>query len=512
LFKNIGSQWIRMVVFIVVGLIVPPLMNRFLGKETYGAWGLVMATTGLMKLLALGVPIATVRAIAAANTDLEINRVIGTSKRIFFMIGLIALVVGAGLFAFFELAYVTEKLVDGVMTSKISAEDAWAARVAFGLVVAHVALTFACQLPYAILAGKQKFVQQNKIMIGILLFRVSLIVGVLTLGGSLVLLAVVELITVIFEFVFPWRAVKRLNPGLRFSMADFDPDVMKSIFSFGGYMVLMHIGMKLAFQTDALVVGWGLNAQSVIDYNQSNTFIIYLIELMIGVGSVIMPMATKLQKEDKIRELENIFHKWSKITFSLALLVGSYLLVMGPAFVAWWMRDITFFEPAKKVVPALMLSCFVFLPIRAVTLPMLLGLGKVKFPAILFLVIGVLNVGMSMALIGPLGLYGVALGTAIPNVIYAVIVLVYACRQIDSSVWDYFSYVIPRCTLGALPVIAGLLWIREQFAPRSFIELFLTGIVMVIGFAIIWVGFVYRGDKYVDLQGHLSSFVGRFSK
>ena len=222
-----------------------------------------------------------------------------------------------------------------------------------------------------------------------------------------------------------------------------------------------------------------------------------------------MPMAAKLQKEEKVQELEGVFHKWSKITLSLALLVGIYLLVLGPEFIAWWMHDVTFFEPAKLVVPALMVSCFVFLPVRAVALPMLLGLGRVKFPAWLFLVIGILNVVISVALIGPFGLYGVALGTAIPNVIYAVVVLAYACRCIESSFLSYLSYVVPRCALGSLPVIAGLYWVREQFAPRSLFELFLSGIAMVMVFAVIWVGFVYRGDRYLDLTGRLKALLGR---
>ncbi len=512
LFKNIGAQWIRTLIFIAVGLFVPPLMNHFLGKGTYGAWSLIMSTTGFIKLLALGVPIATVRAIAAAKDEEEVNQVVGTSKKIFMLIGVIALFVGTALYFFFEQAYLTPHIVDGVLESKIAAKDAWAARLAFGLVVGHVALTFVMQLPYTILAGKQQFVAQNKIMIFVLLIRVSMIVSVLAINASIILLAIVEIITLVFEFILPWRSVKKRYPELRFQIRDYNKSSMKTIFNFGGYIVLLHIGMRLCFETDALVIGWGMNSQSVTDYNQSNAFIIHLIQLMMGVGGVMMPMATKLQKEEKFQELEQIFYKWSKITFSLALLVGIYLLVLGPEFVAWWMHDVSYFEPAKQVVPALMLSCFVFLPIRAVTLPMLLGLGKVKFPAWLFLGIGILNIGISLALVRPLGLFGVALGTAIPNVIYAVIVLVYACHQIDCRLIDYVRYVVPKCFLGSIPIVAGLFWIRATYAPRSLAELMISGIGMVVIFVIMWIGFVYRKDPLVDINGPLKSLLKKVSR
>ena len=48
----------------------------------------------------------------------------------------------------------------------------------------------------------------------------------------------------------------------------------------------------------------------------------------------------------------------------------------------------------------------------------------------MFLLAGVLNVVLSVALARPLGLAGVALGTAIPNVLFAAAVLVMACREL----------------------------------------------------------------------------------
>ncbi len=517
MFKNIGAQWIRTVIFIVVGLVVPPLMNLFLGQDTYGAWEMVMSTTGIMKMLALGVPIATVRAIAAAKDDQETNQIIGTSKKIFVFIGLAAIIVGGGFFWFFELIYLTPRLVETtvngisthVMESRIASEDIWAARIAFGLIVGHVALSFVLQLPYTIMAGKRDFVQQNKIMVFILLIRVLLIVCVLTTVASIVYLAAVEIATLILEFILPRRAIRKKYPMLRFRIADFDRKRMKTIFGFGGYMVLMHAGVKLAFQTDALVIGWGLDPAAVVHYARSNTFIIYLIELMIAVAGVVMPMAAKLQKEENLAELEDIFLKWSKITLSLALMVGIYLLVLGPEFISWWMHRVEFYEPAQQVVPALMISCFFFLPMRAVALPMLLGLGKVKFPAWLFLGVGITNIAISIALIGPFGLFGVALGTAIPNIIYAVVILIYACRAIESSILAYMAYVLPRCIIGAIPVIAGLVWLKAEFAPRSLPELMLSGIAMVVVFVVIWVGFVYRHDRYMDLLARLKSLLSR---
>ncbi|MCB9832499.1 MAG: oligosaccharide flippase family protein [Planctomycetes bacterium] len=495
--KNIGAQWFRQVIFIVVGVIVPPLMNAYLGKATYGAWELVMSTTGLMKILALGVPLATVRTIAARAAKKDqagLDRTIGTSMAIFIAIGLLALVAGGGLYLFFEWNYVP-RIEDPA--------DVGPARIAFAIITVQVALSFAMQLPYSILAGHHDFMRQNRIMIMILLIRSALIVTTLLNGGSLMLLAVIELFATTLEFLIPWRSLRRFYPHLSLSPRNFDRAEMKDIFSFGGYVVLLHIGIRLAFQTDSLVIGKWMTPEAVNEYARANTFLIYLIELMIGVGGVIMPMAARLQAEDRLRELESVFLKWSKITFSLGLLVGLYLLVLGPEFVAWWMHDDSFYRPAQEVIPALMISAFVFLPIRAVAMPMLLGLGRVKAPAMLFLANGLINLGISIALVGPWGLFGVALGTAIPNFAYALIVLVLACRSIDGSVARWCAYVLPRCLLGALPVLAFLYGWRRHFAPRDLVGLAVPGLLAVGLFGLIWVFFVHRADPQLDILARL---------
>src|SRR5437660_7395787 len=142
----------------------------------------------------------------------------------------------------------------------------------------------------------------------------------------------------------------------------------------------------------------------------------------------------------------------SKIARLLTMVAGLFLIVLGPRFIAWWV-DPTFEQPAGQVLQILMLSYLIFLPVRGVALPILMGLGKAGLPTIGFLVAGVLNLGLSIFLVRPFGLGGVALGTAIPNVLFAAMVFIQACRELDVSVAQFLRYVVPRAVLGAVPVV-----------------------------------------------------------
>ena len=108
---------------------------------------------------------------------------------------------------------------------------------------------------------------------------------------------------------------------------------------------------------------------------------------------------------------------------------------------------------------------------------------------------------LSIALVGPLGLIGVALGTAFPNVLLAAVVLAAACRELKIGVLAYLRYVVPRATFGAVPVLALLLWFRLGVQVHGLVGLVGAGLAMFLLFGLTWVFFVYRNDPYVDLRG-----------
>jgi peptidoglycan biosynthesis protein MviN/MurJ (putative lipid II flippase) len=141
-----------------------------------------------------------------------------------------------------------------------------------------------------------------------------------------------------------------------------------------------------------------------------------------------------------------------------------------------------------------------------VALPILMGLGKPKAPTIAFLIAGILNVGLSVLLARPLGLAGVALGTAIPNVLFAVVVLIMVCRELGITLSLYTRYVVPRAVIGSVPVLALLLWFKLGLQVSEMVGLIAAGSAMVVLFGLMWLFYVYRDDPFVDVRSHLTRF------
>ena len=496
--KNVGSNWgITLVTMVAVYVLTPFTLHR-LGEAGYGTWNLITAITGYLALLTLGVPMASLRYFAqhAASGDVrKLNEAIGSCTALYLMLGAAALLVGVGLYLFFHVAYDVPATIRG------------ASQLAFALAVVTAAAGFVGMLPGGVLQAHDDFVPRNVIRLAGVVLRIVLTLGLLVVWPSLSVIALIQFVCLAFDFWLCWWLMLRRYPGVRIRLADFDWKMVRQILSFSVYVLVLNAGIRLSFETDSLVIGKFLDVSSIPYFTVANSFLIYLMEFIIAIAAVVMPMATRLKTQGRTSELREIFLKWSKIALSLTMMAGLFLIVLGPRFIAWWI-DPSFEQPAGQVLQILTISYLVFLPVRGVALPILMGLGKPGLPTIGFLVAGLVNLGLSIILARTMGIAGVALGTAIPNVLFAGLVLWHACRELETPVGEYLRYVVPRATLGALPVLALLLWFKLGLDVRSLGGIASAGVAMVLLFAITWVVFVYRNDPYVDLRNRLRLRMG----
>jgi O-antigen/teichoic acid export membrane protein len=491
--RNIGSNWIVTLITIAATYILTPFTIHRLGSDGYGTWTLITAMTGYMSLLALGVPMACVRYLAqhvAEGDTRKMNEAIGSCVGLYLMLGSAAIFVGV------VLAFSFSSIYD--IPSPLRGDAHWA----FLMMALQVGAGFIGLLPEGIMFAHHDFVTRNSVRIVAVLVRLALTLTLLTLSASLVLLAAVQLIVLVFDFTVSMFLIRRRYPGLRVTLKDFDWRMVRKIFSFSMFVLLLGAGARLSFETDAIVIGAFLGVGAIPFYAVANSLVVYLMDFTIAIAAVVAPMATKLNTEGRVDELGTVFLKWSKISLSISLMAGLFLIVLGPRFIAWWIGP-SFERPAGAVLQILMASSLAFLPVRGVALPILMGLGKPRIPTIAFILAGLMNLGLSIAFARPLGLAGVALGTAIPNVLFAAVVLVVTCRELDIRVATYLRYVVPRAALGGIPPLALLLWFKFDVDVQNLGGLVVAGSAMVVLFGLTWIFFVYRHDPYVDVRPQL---------
>ena len=88
--RNIGSNWVLILLTIAVTYVLTPFIIDTLGTEGYGTWTLITSMTGYISLMALGVPMACVRYLAqdvAEGNARKINQTIGSCAGLYLLIG-----------------------------------------------------------------------------------------------------------------------------------------------------------------------------------------------------------------------------------------------------------------------------------------------------------------------------------------------------------------------------------------------------------------------------------------
>jgi len=496
--RNVGSNWVLIVLTVALSYVTTPFIVDTLGRDGYGTWTLVTAITGYISLVALGVPMALVRYLAQhiSGKDWDkANQTIGTCAGLYLMLCAAAFVVGTGLGIAF-------------MAYDIPASYRGDAYVAFGLMVVYVSLSFVGLIPEGIMFANHDFVPRNLVRVGTLLLRFGLTIGVLSVHPSLSFLAAIQLIGLSFDYLVSWTIIRVRYPAIRLDLRLFNWATLRQVLSFSLFVLLMAAGGRLSFETDALVIGALIGVSAIPFYSIANSLVVYLMDFIIGIAAVVSPMTTALSTEQRVDELREMFLKWSKAALSVTIAAGLFLIVLGPRFIGWWISA-EYEGPSGAVLQVLMASCFVFLPARGVALPVLMGLGKPRIPTIAFLAAGLLNLIMSALLARPFGLVGVAVGTAIPNVLFAILIVVLACRELNVTLVEYGRYVIPRAALGTLPTLGVLLWFKAGLNVTTVTGLVAAGIVMMVVFALTWILFVYRDDPYVDVRSPLARLWSR---
>ena len=494
MFKNVGSNWLLMLATMASAYFLLPFTLHHLGNDQYGTWLLLTCFTGYLGLLVLGVPMASVRYItrdASLRDYPAMNKTIATCAGMYLLIGLASLIIGLGLMVVFERAYA---IPPGIQN---------AVRISYLIVVSTTSVSFFAQLPHGFMASYHDFVGRNMVQTGSILVRIVFTVTMLRIYPSLMVLAFVQLIPVVIESAIMWAIVSHRYPEVRLDLSLFDWKMMRTIFSFSIFVLILNIGIQLSFQTDSLVIGKWLDVGQIPFYAVANTIMVYAMQFVIGIAAVVMPMATRMHAQGQHTELRKLFFKWSKIALSLTLFGSLFLIVFGPELIRSWIGS-SFEKPAGIVLQVLMFSGLVFLPVRGVALPILMGIGKPGKATVAFLASGVLNLILSVILVRPLGLLGVAIGTAIPNVLFGIVLLVICARELDFSILEYISRVVRLPLIGALPLAAALLWCDRSLHLRGFPGLALAGLISSVVFALVWGCFVYRNDDDINIPEALS--------
>jgi len=440
--RNVAANWIHVVWGVLWGLVMTPILLRTLGKADYGVWQLIHSLVGNYGLLDLGARSAVIRFVSkglAEKDDEAVNEVVNTALVLYIGVGTVALLITTAL-------AIVLPHIEGFAASGYEG-----ATLLIILLGATMAISLPGKLIEGVLSASERFDISNGIAIGFSLVRHLLFIALLFNGGRLIALAWVVLGVTVFERAFVVYMVLRTVPSLKLRLRHARRARVRSIFNYGIHTFFAHAGDRLRLSSDSLVIGSFLPPEMIAYFTIGQRPLMYLNKLNTSISRVLTPAfsRTEATSSGSTRNLERMLLGGTRINMYVTGLACLLLFFTGSRLIHLWVGTNDDWSQSINVLFVLLPAYLVAASSTSVS-SILLGTSRHQILSVATIVEGLLNVGISIALIGSLGLVGVALGTAIPMVLIQFFVLpIYACRGIQLPFTRYLRH-------GIAPVLPAL--------------------------------------------------------
>jgi len=460
--RGVLSNWFGFIFSALASFFLSPFIVRHLGDVGYGVWVLTGSLTGYLTLLDLGVRGAVTRYVAkfhANGSYKESTRVVSSALGIFTACGALAIVVGVAL----ALGVVDQfRIPDGYRAS---------AKAVIVIASGTVAVSLVGGVFGGIVVGLERFDLSNAVEIGATALRTTAILTILSQGGGLVSLALINLACAVVAGIVYAYVSFALYPGLRVDYRSWDPRYLRLILSFSAYSFLLQLGGVLVFYSDAVVIAALLPISQVTHFTIAGNLIAYCRELLSGVSTTTLPRASSLEAAGHLPELQRVVLGGNRLSMLVALPIVITFMLRGETFVGLWMGQ-EYAMPAGRVLFILSLYVAVAAGNQAAS-SAVLGIGKHKGLVPVIWAEALVNLGLSVLLGWRMGIEGVAWATTLPRMVTSLLVLPrYICGAFGLDLRQYALSSWVRPGLAVMPFAALTLATESSLETKSLAAFF----------------------------------------
>ncbi len=481
---NIVMNWVSMAVGMVVPFFLMPFVVRHLGPVAYGVWILAVSTVSYLNLLDLGLRSAIIRYVSKGQTEgkvEEARRAIGASLwfRLLIAVGVAGLSIALA-FAFPHLF-------------KIPHDLQHAAQVTVLLCALGVAISLLAGVFGGVLSAISRFDILSSITIGQTLARAIGVILILRSGRGLISLAYWEFTVILLSGLTTCFSAMKLYPACRVRLGRPDVMTLKKIWGYSFKTFVISVAVQIVFYTDNLVVGAFLSLGAVALYQIAGSLAMYSGQVASAMGATFIPMASGLDAAGRSKDLQKLLLRGTQASLGLMLPIGLTLLLRGKTFIALWMGPQLgpqFSQTSGVILQILLISQF-FTIANATAGQIAYGVDKHKTVALWAAVEAVFNLALSIVLVKTIGIYGVAWGTSISQVVIHLIFWPrYVKKELDVPIRQYLWEGWTKITLCSIPFgIASALVDKYWHASSKIVffgQVFATLPVYALGVAVIF--------------------------
>jgi O-antigen/teichoic acid export membrane protein len=490
--RNVSTRYLAIGIEALLGFVVLPYNVAHLGTSAYGLWILTGSITAYFSVLDLGYGGALVRFVAryrARRDFASLNEILSTIFCVFAGFGMltyvVAIVIAANIDHFFQLA----------------PDQVRIGRIVLLITSLNVAGGTAFSVFGAVINGFQRYDLNN--VVGTVSSVVTAVVNVAVLAAGYGLVELVAATTMVRLLTYGvYRAnAYRVFRGMHIRVGSFRRERLREVTGFSVFMLLIDWADKLNYSVDAIVIGVFLSTSAVAVWTVGQRLAEVTQRLTNQLNEVLFPTVVDHDSAARLDRLRAIFVQGTRLSLATVVPMGGGLILMADWLVRAWVGP----GFGGSVVVLQLLALTVIVRVGNATAGMLLkGAGEHRLVAFTNVGAAIVNLGLSIALVRPFGLPGVAIGTLVPVALASsMIVFPAGCRRVNLSVWRGLAEAVWPSLWPAAVMTAFVLATRDLVPPN----LFAIALELALAAAIYGVVFVCFGLTAAQRQVYLTRIV-----
>jgi len=456
---------------IVAGLIYTPWMISKIGNSNYGLYTL---TTSLITMLMVdfGMSAAVSRFVSkyrAEGDQQAIDRFLGVVYKLY-------IAIAAGVFLILLVLYF---FLNGIYDN-LTAEELATFKSLYVVVGLYSVISFPFINLNGILTAHERFVELKLADLFHKVFIIVAMVICLLIGQGVFALVLVNaasgLLTIAVKLYFIKRKTKvKVQFGYR------DRNMLKEIFTFSAWTTISSLAQRLIFNiTPSIIAAVSITGTlGVAVFGVATTIEGYVYTFATAINGMFMPRIAKIVHDGKKQEqLVPLLHRIGRLQCMLigVLVVG--FAAFGESFVAdiWKKPDLV---QSYGCAVLLIVPSFFYLPLQIAKTTLIVE-NKVKLQAKVYLLMCLLNVGLSAVLSRYYGAIGAAIAIFAAYMIRNVLMIVIYHRVLRLNMLHFFKEVYLKLTPQLLITLAiGLLCSRFNPISNVYLRFVSNGCILV---------------------------------
>jgi O-antigen/teichoic acid export membrane protein len=481
LIAGTATKYLVLALNIASGIVLMPFTVRHLGQTQYGLWMLVASMTTYFQLLDLGYGNGVVRHLVDADrrgdSD-EVNRIASTFVCVYAIIAAVACLAVAAM-----IVVVVPRF------PHLTGPQVRIGQAILAILGARVAIGFPLTVFGAVTNARQGFVLNNLVAAFTVAASALCTYVVLSNGYGLVtLVATTAAVNIAGYGGYAWIAY-RVMPTLRIRPRYFSLARWRDVTTFSVYLFVIQLAGQISFNIDNVVVGAFMGPALVAVYTIALRLAEYQRRLCDQFSGMLFPVVMAFGAAGDRSALKRTLVEGNRVGLTLVAGASVCLIGFSDQLIRRWMGP--GFD--GSIVPFVILAAAGIVVVsQAASANVLIAVGDHRLVAWIWIGEAAANLVLSLLLVRPLGLAGVALGTLLPLIVgHLVVMQSTACRRVGASIVEgVFKMTKPAFVAGACASLSCVA-IRMAHPPTTstvvIAEAALVGAVYVA--ALVTIGF-----------------------